>query len=92
MTRSNTAGCLNDDVTVVIHDIECSGFTTQTRRDQLQHHAIFGDTVFVVVVEGFQDILSIVAKRAQQNSCWQLTATVDTHVYQVLRIEFKVEP
>ena len=92
MTRSNTASCLNDDVTVVIHDIEGSGFTTQTRRDQLQHHTIFGNTVFVVVVEGFQDILSIVAKRAQQNSCWQLTATVDTHVYQVLRIEFKVEP
>ena len=67
MTGSNTASAFNDDVAVVIFDVERSRFTTQTRRDQLQHGTVFGQAVAVVFKEGGQDFFSGEAQSAQQN-------------------------
>ena len=92
MTGSNTTCRFNNHIAVVIHDIEGSRFTTQAGRDQLKHHAIFGDTVLVVIVEGFQDILSAVTQCTQQNRRWQFTTTVDTYIYEIFWIKLEIEP
>src|SRR5690606_35628378 len=69
-------------------------FTAQTHGYQLQDDiSIFtGNFVCVVLIEHRQDFLRAEIQRAQQNSSRQRSTTVDTDEYQILAIEFKVQP
>ena len=43
-------------------------------------------------VEHRQNFFGLIAQRTQQNSRWQLAATVNSDEYQVLGIELKIQP
>jgi hypothetical protein len=90
VARCHTAAFLDDNRALIIFNIENSDFTAQSFWIELK-----GETIFLLmedtrIKEHTENLFRAVTKRAQQNSRWQFTATIDTHVENIFGIELKI--
>src|SRR5690606_29719111 len=94
MAGSDATPLLYDDITFLVGDREVDHFAPQACWHQLKDDigVLAGDLVRVVLIEHRQNFLRSEIQRAQQNSGRQLATTVDTDKYQVLGIEFEIQP
>src|SRR5690606_21214012 len=94
MAGSDATPLFYNDITFLVGDREVDHFAPQACWHQLKDDigVLAGDLVRVVLIEHRQNFLRSEIQRAQQNSGRQLATTVDTDKYQVLGIEFEIQP
>ena len=91
VARRDAAAFLDDGLALDL-DVERRGLAAQALGDEIQLDLVLAEMDGVGLEEQVQDLLVVVAERAQQHGGRQLAAAVDAHEHAVLGIELEVQP
>ena len=92
MAGSDTAAFLNHHIAFLVFDVKYCDFTTQSFRIKLQSETFFLLMEDAGIEEHTKNFFRAITQRAQQDSRRQLAATVNTHIENIFRVKFKVQP